>query len=212
MVSASRPLPSVFARCNHCWGRPHQRRNFATSGAESVSCSQVPIENVLSLHDVREVYTVPEMLEKQVRACAPPVGEHGKQRTDAAQTHRRANAANIRLRTNARARANRLKRCCIRAAPLLGRAADPFQLLSPACPREAWPRPGCRPAGRPTSPIGRPSAHARAWAIARLSALPKLLTEAVGRKPSRRLGLVTGYYSSTLSLLGPAGLCFPLRC
>ena len=36
-------------------------------GAESVSCSQVPIENVLSLHDVREVYTVPEMLEKQAR-------------------------------------------------------------------------------------------------------------------------------------------------
>ncbi len=29
--------------------------------------SQVPIENVLSLHDVREVYTVPEMLEKQAR-------------------------------------------------------------------------------------------------------------------------------------------------
>jgi hypothetical protein len=40
-------------------------------GAERVppvlARSQVPIENVLSLHDVREVYTVPEMLEKQAR-------------------------------------------------------------------------------------------------------------------------------------------------
>jgi hypothetical protein len=45
-------------------------------GAERVppvlARSQVPIENVLSLHDVREVYTVPEMLEKQARALPPP--------------------------------------------------------------------------------------------------------------------------------------------
>ncbi len=45
-------------------------------GAERVppvlARSQVPIENVLSLHDVREVYTVPEMLEKQARAPPPP--------------------------------------------------------------------------------------------------------------------------------------------
>ncbi len=75
------------------------------SGAERVSPvlarSQVPIENVLSLHDVREVYTVPEMLEKQARRRRRRRRERTQQ---AAHQRRRAHAS---ARSDARAFARR---------------------------------------------------------------------------------------------------------
>ncbi len=158
--SASRPFPFCL-----CWraiaaavagpSTPQLRHvTLGMPGAERVSPvlarSQVPIENVLSLHDVREVYTVPEMLEKQARAAAAAaVSECSKRRANAA-AHASARRCRERLLLSRALRPSRASaRPCGRP-----RAANPVLpgcgCACPACPREAWHWPGCGPADRST--------------------------------------------------------------